>query len=170
MAKALTKAAMDAYDGSTPAPRPAYPLRKDPPVYKARVWREDPPADVWERIRDLASKPMNQTLIAYELGTSDRVLRRWLKEDEDLGYAFRVGRAQLENELAEMIKKKGEEDEKSAVNLFVLGNRFCGWRRENFEEQAAPNVTNNLTVIAPMSVDAYRKFLEQTVVAVVEAT
>lgn len=157
-----------AYDGSKPALRPTSLLRKDPPAYTPQVWREHPPADIWQRICDLAAKPMNQTLIAYELGTSDRVLRRWLKEDENLAYAFRVGRAKLENWLAEKIKEKGEESEKPAVNLFVLGNRFCGWRRENFEEQSAPSVTNNFTLIAPMSVEEYRKVIEHTVVAIEE--
>jgi hypothetical protein len=168
MAETRTQEIALAYDGSGPVPRPSRnPLgrpRKDAPVYTPWALVEDPPANVQEFIRDRAAAGETLALIAHGLRTSDTTLRRWMREDENLAWAYRLGMAQDEAVWVGYLRRDAQEAEKPNTNALAYLNRRHQWRRDDTNSEAGAGFAVNITLQAPMSADDYLRALDRTVV------
>ena len=90
-------------------------------------------------IQRLAILGYTQERIATALGISPRTIRRWIKEHEEVEYAYRLGGALADAEVAQSLfdQAVGWMDEKTGrrkganvtAAIFWLKNR-CGWRSE----------------------------------------
>lgn len=142
MAEALTKVAAPAYDGSTAAPRKAVGRpRKDPPAYRAPVFREVPPENIAHEIERLAENHMGKERIAVELGTSFKTFQRWLEDDPTLDECFRRGKAKAEHELYMVMVDAALEGGRYNMSVVYALNNRHGWRMERPDDSRGVNVT-----------------------------
>jgi hypothetical protein len=110
-----------------------------------------PPQDVHEFVRKHAADGDTLVLIAYALGTTDKVLRRWMREDEGLDWAYRVGCAQNEAEWVKFLKRDALDNERPNTNALAYLNRRHGWRRETPEAMSVIVNNFNIPEARPMS-------------------
>jgi hypothetical protein len=160
MAEKLTKAATSAYDGSAAVPLAIGRPRKNAPAYTAWSLREDPPANIQEFIRERAAAGDTLVLIAHALKTSDTTLRRWMREDENLAWAYRVGTAQDEAKWVGYLRRDAEDAEKPNTNALAYLNRRHQWRRDNGTGEGGAGSGVTIILQQPMSPEDYRKSFE----------
>lgn len=119
--------------------------RKQCPSYPPRTIRNQPPADVYATIQQMATEHKSLKLIARELGTNPEMLRRWMTDDPQLQWAFESGRAVAEHELKMQMVEAGRENDKLNLNALVMLKCMHGWREGEGNEQASRvNITFNL--------------------------
>jgi hypothetical protein len=119
--------------------------RKPIPPYTPREIRQQPPVDVCAAIHEMAAGHKSLKLIAHELGTNPEVLRRWMKDDPNLQWAFESGRAQAEHELKMQLVEAGRENDRLNLNALVMLKCMHGWREGDQGEQTSRvNITFNL--------------------------
>jgi transposase-like protein len=115
------------------------------PSYPPRTIRQQPPADVYAAIQQMATEHKSLKLIARELGTNPEMLRRWMTDDSQLQWAFESGRAVAEHELKMQMVEAGRENDKLNLNALVMLKCMHGWREGDQGEQASRvNITFNI--------------------------
>jgi hypothetical protein len=64
-----------------------------------------------------------------------------MDEDENLAWAFKVGRAELDARLTKVQLDNADENDRFNMNVQSIGNRMLGWRMERGDEGKSVNVT-----------------------------
>lgn len=115
--------------------------------------KKEPPENVVEVIEKMASRGADTRSIARSLGCSDKVLKRWREENEELEEALKNGRSREHDALVgtlldTAVNGKGAQAVTAAI--FLLKCRH-GYRENEPVDQGGPQV--NITFELPGSVD-----------------
>lgn len=125
--------------------------RKVAPAYDSWPIREEPPPNIQEFIRERAAAGDTLFLIAHALGTNDEMLRRWMRDDQNLAWAYKVGCAQDEQEWVKILKRDALDAERPNLNALAYLNRRHQWRRDDSEGARVNVAIINLPAERPLS-------------------
>ncbi|HXR91081.1 MAG TPA: hypothetical protein VN750_12480 [Steroidobacteraceae bacterium] len=130
--------------------------RKALPAYRAWPLRESLPelvegASPQDFIRTRAAAGDTLVLIAHALKMTDETLRRLMREDPNLAWAYKVGCAQDEAEWVKLLKRDALDAEKTNTNALAYLNRRHGWRRETPESMSITVNNFNIPDARPLS-------------------
>src|SRR5205807_2700339 len=111
-----------------------------------------PPANVAVRLAALAAAGHRAIGIARALGTSKRVLARWLEEIPELAEAFEVGRETYRMELESNLRRAARKGNVIA-NIFLLKAVF-GYK-EGDQSDSANRVSITFTLPGAMTPEQF---------------